>query len=194
MARAIFDRRYTRVAIVLHWAIAALILFNLSVGFFMEGFAQPLRGTVVRLHVSSGITVLALTAVRVLWRLAHKPPPLPAGMKRWERSAAHLAHGFLYVLMMALPLTGWSIVSAHPPGPGVGARVWNLWLVPPIGPISHIDPAHQKLVHDRFVEFHSFLGWSMLALLVLHVAGALKHQFVDHQPELARMGLGRIRD
>ena len=113
--------RYTRVAIILHWTIAALIVFNLSVGFFMEGFPLPLKLFVVGLHVSSGMTVLALTVVRVVWRLLHEPPALPAETKPWERHTAHLAHFVLYAAMVLMPLTGWAIVSAHPAAGTPGA-------------------------------------------------------------------------
>jgi cytochrome b561 len=97
-------QRYTTVAIALHWTIALLILFNLSLGFFMEGFKPQLRAVVVPLHISSGLTVLILTAVRVAWRLTHSPPPFVDGLKRWERTAAHAAHGLIYVLMVLMPL------------------------------------------------------------------------------------------
>src|SRR5882762_2132692 len=100
--------RYSNVAVTLHWMIASFILFNLSVGFFMEGFAPALRGTIIPLHISSGITVLALTMVRVLWRASHRPPPLLDVLKPWERTSAHAVHGLFYVLMVGMPLTGWS--------------------------------------------------------------------------------------
>lgn len=85
-------QRYTIVAIALQWTIALLIFFNLSLGFFMEGFEPQLRGIVVPLHISSGLSVLILTAIRVAWRLTHPPPPLADGLKRWERTAAHVVH------------------------------------------------------------------------------------------------------
>jgi cytochrome b561 len=81
--------RYTSVAIALHWAIALFIAFNLSLGFFMEGFAKPLKAVVVPLHSSSGMTVLALTVLRVVWRVTHRPPPLHPEVPAWERAAAH---------------------------------------------------------------------------------------------------------
>jgi cytochrome b561 len=183
--------RYTSVAIALHWAIAVLIVFNLSLGFFMEGFPKPLKSVIVPLHISSGITVLALTVLRIIWRLSHRPPPLPLDMAPWERISAHAAHALLYVLMLAMTLTGWSIISAHPPNPHGGPLVWGLLHLPPIMPISLLDEATQKAAHDRFVQLHSIGGWIFLGLLTLHVCGALKHQFFDRQPELARMGIGR---
>jgi cytochrome b561 len=222
--------RYTRVAIFLHWAIAALIVFNLCVGFFMESWPLPIRFVALMLHASSGLTVLALTVARVVWRLVNDPPPYPPEMKPWERHAAHFAHFLLYAAMVLMPLTGWAILSAHsPPGsrgaaveftlrpalrPGVKAgatppngmpkgppptlKVWNLVPMPMITPIEAIgtEPgglAAQRMLHDQFVNWHSVGGYLLLGLLILHVAGALKHQFIDRQSEFARMGIGRRR-
>jgi len=183
--------RYTTVAIVLHWAIAALILLNIGIGFLMEGLAQPLKAIAVPFHFSCGITILLLTAMRVAWRLTHRPPPMAAQMAPWERAAAHAVHGLLYLLMMAMPLIGWSIISAHPPRPEGAARIWGVLRLPAIPPISHLGTAAQKAAHGLFVNAHAAGGWILTGLLVLHVAGALKHQWFDRRPELARMGIGR---
>jgi cytochrome b561 len=185
--------RYTMIAIVLHWAIAFLILFNLGVGYFMEGFKPELRGIIVPLHISSGITVLTLTVFRLGWRLSHRPPPFHAEMASWERGIAHAAHGMFYFLMIGMPLTGWAIISAHPPRPGAGIMIWGLLRLPPIPPVSHLDTVAQKAAHESFVQVHSIGGWIFAALLLLHIAAALKHQFYDGRVSLARMGVGRLR-
>jgi cytochrome b561 len=185
--------RYTRVAIALHWAIAVLILFNLSLGFFMEDFAPPLKRIIVPLHISSGITVLALTLIRILWRVTHRPPAFPPELKRWERLAAHAAHGLLYVLMLLMTLSGWALVSAHPPNPsGIPIYLGTVHL-PQISWVSHLAPDVQHTAHENFVTVHSIGGWIFVGLLALHVLGALKHQWLDRYPELARMGIGRSR-
>ena len=219
--------RYTRVAIILHWTIAALIVFNLSVGFFMEGFPLPLKLFVVGLHVSSGMTVLALTVARVVWRLLHEPPAHPAGTKRWERNTAHFAHFLLYAAMVLMPLTGWAIVSSHPapgtPGaiafakqhprpamaasttppatPGAvagapkgGMKIWFVIPMPSITALQRVGEQPEGVkaqgeLHETFVGWHSLGGYLLLALLLLHVAGALKHQILDRQAELERMGV-----
>jgi cytochrome b561 len=183
--------RYTTVAIVLHWSIAALILFNIAIGLGMEGLPRPLKDIATLLHFSCGITVLALTALRIFWRLGHQPPPLVANLAPWERAAAHAAHGLLYVLMIAMPLTGWSIISAHPPRPQGAAMIWGLLGLPAIAPISHLEEAAQKAAHSLFVNSHVIGGWILICTLILHVAGALKHQWFDREAELARMGIGR---
>jgi cytochrome b561 len=223
--------RYTRVAIVLHWAIAAFILCNLGIGLVMEDLPRPLYGLALMLHASSGLTVLVLTAARVVWRLINSPPPHPAGMKPWERHAAHFAHFFLYAAMVLMPLTGWSILSSHaPPGspgsvaefatppPGMLAaaglppgampagpikpppplRFWGAVTMPMIGPIQAIaqEPAGvapQRVLHDHFVKWHSVGAFLLIGVLILHILGALKHQFIDKQAEFARMRFGGKR-
>lgn len=211
--------RYSTVAIVLHWSIAALVLYNL-----VSGLAKSLLPAgFFQFHVSSGVTILILSVVRVLWRLTHRPPPkLP--MRAWERGAAHVVHFLLYVAMLVVPLSGWALVSARPPAGSPGAawslanppvkpgtvpaatpvpakprppvKVWNTVELPLLTPVNEIgrDPARvpeQRALRHEIEEYHELGAWLMLALLLLHVAGALKHQFVDCQRELARMGLGR---
>ena len=230
--------RYTRVAIALHWAIAALIVLNLGIGLSMAGWPPPIRAVALMLHASSGLTVLALSVARIVWRLLNEPPPYPAGMKPWERHTAHLAHFLLYAAMVLMPLTGWAILSAHsPPGsrgalvefgaaraapaavaPGaapsgaapIGARparplgpppilkIWNLVPMPKIAVIEAVgtEPggvAPQHMLHEAFVQWHSVGGFLLIGLLILHVLGALKHQFIDKHSEFARMGIGRRR-
>jgi cytochrome b561 len=213
--------RYSRIAILLHWGIALLILANLVVGFFMEGLTGPIRRTVINFHVSSGMTILALTAVRVLWRLTHEPPPYPAGMRGWERHTASIVHVALYVIMVAMPLCGWALVSANPPPGSAGAAalaeararseagsaearrrpppgtrlIWGLVPMPPIHAFEQLGAtpegaAGQKVLHDEFVHWHSLGAFLTIGLLLLHVAGALKHQFMDGQSGFARMGVG----
>ena len=205
------QERYTSGAIVLHWASAAGSLFNLGVGLFLDSMPRGLRGLIIPLHISAGMTILALTAVRVLWRLTHQPPHYPAAMQTWERQLSHVVHFGLYVAMVAMPVIGWGIVSAHPPAGSAGeaarnagkppapARVQKLWYVLPLPLITPVEEigataggvAPQDELHEKFVTYHWFGGWILLTLFVLHVAGALKHQLFDRQDELARMGVGR---
>jgi cytochrome b561 len=215
---------YTRIAIVLHWAIAAFIIFNLCTGFFIASWLEgasatppAIRWLSLMLHISSGLTVLALTVARVIWRLLNAPPPYPAAMKPWERHTAHFAHFLLYAAMVLMPLTGWAILSAHPPpgsrgaaapiarpptaapaGPPRAVKIWNLVPMPVIAPIEAIgkEPggvAAQHVLHEEFQERHGAGGFLLLGLLSLHILGALKHQFIDRQSEFARMGIGRRR-
>lgn len=216
--------RYTRIAIALHWAIAAFILFNLTLGFFMEGYPPPWRGLVVGLHISSGISVLALTVLRVIWRLMHAPPSYAASVKPWEQHLSHLVHLGLYVGMVLLPLTGWGIISAHPPKGSEGAAylashpelrsgpppaplkpgqappkprtVWGVIPLPLLEPVEQVGVTAggvkpQNVIHDELVEWHELGAFIMIGLLLLHVLGAVKHQWIDKEAQFARMGIGR---
>ena len=215
-------QRYSRVAVLLHWSIALLIVSNLVVGFVMENLSGATRTAVISFHVSSGMTVLALTVLRVLWRLTHAPPPYDTGMRGWERHAASIVHASLYMLMVAMPLCGWALVSANPPAGSAGAaalaaerarlagesaesrrrpppRTRLIWGVVPMQPIRAFEQLGQtpegvpgqKILHDEFVRWHSMGGYLIVGLLLLHVGGALKHQFMDGHATFARMGLGR---
>jgi cytochrome b561 len=179
--------RYTRTAVVLHWLIALLIFCNiglwLGAQYVPDAYVRPM----VDLHKSFGITVLLLFFIRLVWRLTHRPPPFPADYRPWEGRAAHAAHIALYVLIIAIPLTGWIHDSAwkaaanHP--------MYLYWVIPwfRLGFITSLDPATKESVHHLFGEIHTYLGYVLYGVLFLHIAGALKHQFLDRQPELQRM-------
>ena len=232
--------RYNQVAIILHWLIAIAIFYNLASGLLRPWMP---RGFFV-FHVSSGITILVLSVLRVVWRLTHKPPPfLP--MKVWEAKLAHLVHFLLYAAILLLPFSGWALVSANPPAGSPGAAfaaaerakreapvpqrlpngqevrtpggaagagqgggqpprrrgptmIWGVVKLPLISSVNEIGRTpegvpQQRALHERIETFHLLGGYVMLFLLVLHVGGALKHQFADDEPELQRMGLGRRR-
>ncbi|PAX08994.1 cytochrome B [Sphingomonas lenta] len=166
--------RYGRVAMVFHWTIAALIGVNLAIGL---GHDTLFDGW-VWLHKSIGLTVLALSLARLAWRLCHRPPPLPSEVPEWQRRLAHGVHWGLYGLMVALPLTGWVFTSASAtPRP----TTFGLFAVPPL-PVG-ADAAVNADVRSA----HALLAYCMLALIALHVAGALKHQLLDRVLILDRM-------
>ena len=167
--------RYSSVAIAFHWTIAALVIVNLVIGIGHEGI--PALRKLMGAHKAIGITVLALTAARVAWRLTHRPPPLPAGTPAWQKSTAHLTHWLLYALMIAMPLTGWAMVSSpDATRPLSWFGLFDLPLLPLSGGAA--DAGHSA---------HGVLGWLMLALVVLHVAAALYHHLVQRDHVLARM-------
>ncbi|MBC7602484.1 MAG: cytochrome b [Ramlibacter sp.] len=178
MARSALIRidQYSRGAIWFHWIIAALVLVNLAIGLLHESLLDGVKGA-MPLHLSIGITVLVLTLGRIAWRLAHRPPPLPTGMTAWERIAAGLTHIAFYALLLVLPLTGWMLVSGKATSKPFG---WfGLFDVSPL-PISK---AASGVAH----EAHGLLGYAMAALVVLHVAAAVRHHFVLRDGVLARM-------
>jgi cytochrome b561 len=176
--------RYTRTAILLHWAIAAMIFVNIALGlganYAPDAWVRPM----IDLHKSIGIAVLGQVLLRLIWRLTHKPPAFPAGYRPWERRAAHLAHLALYGLILALPITGWihdsawSAAASHP--------LVLFWVVPwfRLGFITHLAPATKHDLRLWFAAIHTYFGYALYALLTLHIIGALKHQFVDRVPEL----------
>ena len=181
--------RYNRPAIVLHWLVAALMALNvalvLPIDLFPDSWGRPIIDT----HKSIGITVLGLSLLRLLWRLAHAAPPLPQGYRLWERRASRLAHGLLYALMFALPLSGWMHDSAWKDAATHPMKLYGLVPWPRIAWIVDIDPARKEQLHQLFGGWHTALGYLLYGLVALHLAGALKHQFIDKEPELQRIGL-----
>jgi cytochrome b561/polyisoprenoid-binding protein YceI len=189
------EQRYTAVAIVLHWAIAAAILANLVIGWWMksaigETATQARAIAAFQLHKSIGLTVLLLTVLRLVWRFTHKPPPLPAGMVRWERFAARGTHWAFYILMVLVPLSGWTYVSSQW-ADGKPLNVPTLWFglfeVPHLFDAHAMTDATRAAVSQRNAAAHYYLAWSMAGLLVLHVAAALKHHFRNRDRVLTQM-------
>jgi cytochrome b561 len=168
------------VAKSLHWAGAALILFMLGLGLVMvhAGLASGAKFEAYQLHKSTGFLVLTFTLARGLWRMTSSPPAPPVGMRPWERQLARALHLGLYVLILAMIASGWLMVSASPlPIPihlPFGFTVPNL-----TGPNALIE-AGAKFTHE-------VLSKLVIGGVALHVAGALKHQFIDHDGVLSRM-------
>jgi len=167
--------RYSAVAIVLHWAIAILIVMNLLVGMRLEDLKGMTKFFVLQWHKSYGITVLVLTLARLGWRVFHRPPPFPEHMSAWEKAAARAAHWGFYVLMVALPVTGWMMVSASPTN--IPTLLYTTIPWPHIDAIHSLQMTTRKVLEGNLHEVHEYLAWGMTGLLALHVAAALKHQF-----------------
>jgi cytochrome b561/polyisoprenoid-binding protein YceI len=170
--------RYTAVAVALHWAIAILILFMIWLGWNMEE-----NETRYQLHKSIGISILILSVARVAWRVMNPPPPLPADMKPLEKTASHYVHMGLYVLIIAMPLLGWALVSTSKfqvPTVLFGTVSWPN--IPFLGGLRGND-----IVHAILETLHSKGAWVIIGLLVLHVAGAIKHEFSGEEGVLKRM-------
>ncbi len=177
--------RYGATSIALHWIIAVLILVQIGLGWYMNHVLpdhSPAQDRIQDLHVSIGLTTLLLILVRIGARLYRPLPPLPTDLHRWERLLARTSHLLFYVLMLALPLTGWALVSVrHESTPFWGIE-WPR--MPGLEPWS--GRGHRAF-GQGLKELHTdFLVWIILANLFLHVAGALKHQFDGH-PVLWRM-------
>lgn len=170
--------RYHRVAIALHWLIALAIIAMLIMGFVMEDVSPvTLRIEVYQLHKSLGLTILALSLVRLGWRLTHKAPPLPAAMPAWEKFGAKAAHVVLYVLMIGMPLSGWAVISTS--SNKFPTHYFGTFLVP----LLPLD----KGLHDAAESVHVLLAYGAIGLISLHVLAALKHHFINHDDVLTRM-------
>lgn len=184
-------RRYTKVAMGLHWLVALLLLINVGLGLSADYVPDDAVRAVVDLHKSIGITVLGLVLLRILWRLSHKPPALPPSYGRVERGLAHAAHAALYVIILALPLTGWLHDSAWRGAPTHPVFLYGLVPWPRIGWIEHMEPHRKEELHSFFFSLHAGAAYVLYGLLALHILGALKHQFWDREAELQRMLPGR---
>lgn len=184
-------QRYARPAIVLHWLVAVLMIVNvilaLSVDSLPDRWTRPLIDT----HKSFGITVLGLALLRLLWRLSHPAPPLPSAYPRWEHLVSRLAHGLLYLLMFALPLSGWMHDSARKDAATHPMKLFGLVPWPRIGWITAIGPERKEYLHGLFGAWHTGLAYGLYVLFALHLVAALKHQFVDREAELQRMWWAR---
>lgn len=170
-------QRWGAAAQLLHWSIAAAVLVMLGLGWWAESLGySKLKVDLFWVHKSLGMLVLAAMTLRLLWRLTNPAPALPGGLRAWERGAAHVTHYGLYVLLLAMPLSGWVINSAA----NFPLSVFGWFEVPAIvGP----DDDLKSLASD----VHGVLAWTIVGVLVLHVAAALKHHFVLRDDVLRRM-------
>ena len=171
------DQRYSAVAVWLHWIIAVLLVTNLFLGFFHGDFGRPAERWLMFFHKAIGLSVLALTLVRLAWRLTHRPPAFDPAVKRWEAGFATAVHWGFYALLIAIPLTGWMLSSSS----NRPTNYFGLFEIAPL-PVSRSHDAH-----DLFEEVHELLGKLAIGLIVLHVAGALKHHLQGHRHMLGRM-------
>jgi cytochrome b561 len=173
------SNRYDRVAMTLHWVMAALILGLMVAGFVMIGLkpgsAEQFR--MYQLHKSVGVTVFVLTLLRLGWRLGHKPPPLPQAMPEWEKLVAHAGHWGLYGLMLAMPLVGWAVVSTSPYN--IPTTLYG------VVPLPHL-PLPRGL-NDMAKLAHLAGSLVMIAVLVGHVGAALRHHLLLKDEVLVRM-------
>jgi cytochrome b561 len=192
--------RYTKTAVVLHWLIAIFIVVMFILGWFMADIpkdapkqmaydifdlgiytwqlteeATP-RTFYFNLHKSLGLTIFALIALRIFWRITHKPPALLAGYKAMERKIATGAHHLLYLLMVALPLTGLVM--------GIYSKYGVKWFG-----LDFLPGLDNKAIREAFAEAHEIIGIILLVVVAVHVAGALKHKFIDKDETMQRMTL-----
>ena len=169
-------RSYTQTAIGLHWLIALALAANFALGVGMHELPlSPQKLQLYAWHKWAGVTLFGLVTLRLIWRKVVPPPellPAPA----WQQFAARLLHNVLYILMFAIPLSGWLMSSA------AGFPVVYLGVLP----LPDLVPKNKEL-YDAFKKAHEALIFSLLLLVIVHTAAALKHHFIDHDATLTRI-------
>jgi cytochrome b561 len=173
---------YGSVAMFLHWTIAVLIIANLALGLYFADLprSDPNLFVLAQTHKSIGLTVLVLSLLRVLWRLVNPVPPLPAAMNPVLKFLARATQVLLYFLIVAIPLTGWLMVSTS--RLGLPTPFFFLFDWPNLPRIGE---------HEQWEDIHSFLAWSAIVLVSLHVLGALYHLALRRDGVFQKMLPGR---
>lgn len=193
-------QRYTKVAIILHWLIALAIFFMIGLGWYMTDLpkdgpkqiafdlfdwglytwqlSEPgsPRMFYFNLHKSVGLTLFALVLLRLYWRITHKPPVMLTSYRVWERKLATGTHHLLYLLMIAIPLTGLLM--------SLNSKFGINWFG-----LHVFDGVDDKAMRHTYEELHEFGANLMVVLLIVHVLGALKHKFIDKDETMSRMSL-----
>jgi len=175
--------RFTGVAIGLHWLIAVAITGTFALGLYMHELPlSPQKLKLYSWHKWAGVTIFLCVLLRLVWRLLHRPPEMPAGMPAWQRKAAEATHVLLYLLMFAVPLSGWLMSSAK--------GFQTVWFG--IVPLPDLLDKNKEL-GDLLQEVHEVLNFTMAGLVLAHLGAALKHHFIDRDDVLVRMApfLGR---
>lgn len=174
------DRRYSLPAILLHWAMALVLVAQFALGFVMADLEDQRRAfELIQWHKTLGCLLLALVVLRIGWRFTHRPPQHPADLAPAYGRAADAAHGALYALMLALPLTGWALVSASVlaiPTVLLGAVV-----------VPNLPVAVSETSERLWGAIHGTLAYAGASLVGLHVAAAIWHEMTLDRPFLIRM-------
>ncbi|WP_126337755.1 cytochrome b [Legionella spiritensis] len=161
----------------LHWIIALIVITMLSVSFFLDDLPDSLQGVAFTIHKSLGVTVLVLVLLRLVWLMAFGRPSLPLAMPGWQKKMAHGVQYSLYVFLLLMPICGWIMSTAANRAP----MYFGMFSLPiPLVPVN-------KQLAGFMKECHETIAWILIALIVLHVAGALKHHFIDKDNVLRRM-------
>ncbi len=170
-------RRWGAIAQLFHWVIVLLIVAQFTLATLFDDLpAGAKKLTLLSRHKSIGITILILALLRVLWRSANLTPALPGTLKPYERSLARLTHVLLYVLLFAVPLSGWTMSSAR----GFPVSWFGLWQLPNLVPKN-------KVLYEFLLTTHGVLAWSLGIVATVHLVAALKHHFMLKDDVLRRM-------
>lgn len=171
--------RYPLFSRFLHWLMAILLLGMVILGYYMKSLPMsPVKFQLYSWHKWTGISVLTLVVVRLLWRYTHRLPSLPHSMSVISIWAAKIGHLFLYSLMLAIPITGWLMSSAK----GIPTVMFGLYPLPDL--ISK-----NKELGNTLVTVHIWLNYALITMVIAHVMAALKHQFIDRDRIFSRITL-----
>ena len=171
------NNAYTGLAKTFHWLLALMIIVSFSVGLYMvDQPFSPQRLKLYNWHKWAGVTILALSALRLLWRLYRPAPALPAAMPAWQKRVSSITHIFLYGLFFAVPLTGWLYSSS--------AGFSIVWFG--VLPLPDLVLKNRELA-EFLKPFHWITAYTLAALVVVHIAAALKHHFIERDEVLKRM-------
>ena len=170
-------KKYTATAIVVHWLMAVGLIGVFSFGLYMADLpVSPDKLKYYSWHKWAGVTLFAILVFRVVWRLTHRPPALPAHMGPGEQFVAHAGHGMLYLLMFAIPLSGWMMSSAK----GIQTVLFGVLPIPDL-------LERNKELGALLQTAHWALSMLLAAVVIGHVAAALKHHLIDKDDVLSRM-------
>lgn len=171
------SNHYTRIAISLHWLMAILLVCLFAVGIYMHELPlSPWKLQVYSWHKWAGVTAFIMVLLRLVWRFTHRPPALPFHMSSTEKLVAHIGHALLYLLMIAIPLTGWLMSSAK----GVQTVYFGVVPIPDL-------LAKNKELGNLLRDVHEWLNLTLAVIVVGHIAAALKHHLLDKDDVLTRM-------
>ena len=174
-------RKISFITRLLHWTIATLLIGSFVAAWTFNALEPgPAAALLVEAHRSVGLVLLGLMLARLAWRLSHSLPELPGNVSRWEKLAAFTVQAILYGALLAMPLIGWVGSNAE----GDTVQMFGVWVLPDL-----VD-ANKRLAENMF-SAHSLLGWVVLGLVALHIAGALRHHFIKRDTVLVAMLNGR---
>ena len=178
-------QRYSRIAMALHWLLALVLIGLFAFGLYMTSLPfSPARLKYFNWHKWAGMLILFLTLARLLWRLTHRPPALPAHMAdrmpAWQHIAHHGTHHLMYALFFAIPLIGWMYSSS------AGFPIVLFGVLP----LPDLEGKNPELA-EALKPWHAYLAYSLAALVVLHLAAVIKHQVIDRDGLLTRMLPGK---
>lgn len=168
---------YGSISKILHWIIGLLIVIMVSGSFFLDDITdKDLRHSIINLHKLIGIAILLLMIIRIVWAFYNIKPSLPNSVRHWQKIAARSIHILFYIVLIAMPLSGWIMSMAAGHIPHLGSLQLPLPWIP-----------KNKVLDDTFFTVHQYLAWVIIALITLHILAAIKHALINRDGVLQKM-------